>query len=270
MVCNICSSSSLKTFNSYVLNKYDVSYFKCSNCGFIQTETPFWLNEAYESAITQLDIGLVSRNLYFAEILEDFLNRGILNENGIYLDYAGGYGLFVRLMRDKGVNFYRQDVYCQNIFAEHFDLIDLPLGQKFEAITAFEVFEHLVNPVEELKKMLNFSDVIIFSTELQPEGVLTPANWWYFVPETGQHISLYSFDSLVKIAEKESLYLYSNRANLHVFSRKKFAIDPFKKSEEAIFQSLGKRLLNKLMITNKKTKRESLIMKDFQYIKGLL
>ncbi len=270
MVCNICNSSSLKIFNSFVLNKYDVSYFKCSDCGFIQTETPFWLNEAYESVITQLDIGLVSRNLYLAEILEDFLNKNILSDNGIYLDYAGGYGLFVRLMRDKGVNFYRQDVYCQNIFAEHFDLSDLPLGQKFEAITAFEVFEHLINPVQEIKKMLNFSDVIIFSTELQPEGVLTPANWWYFVPETGQHISLYSFDSLVKIAQKERLHLYSNKKNLHIFSRKKFAVDPFEKREEPFIESLKKRFLNKLMAIDHKPKRESLIMKDFQYIKGLL
>lgn len=269
MNCLICSGSCSFQFETLVLKKYDVGYYKCSNCGFIQTVAPFWLNEAYESAITQLDIGLVSRNLYFSEIFESFVDKNLLSGNGIYLDFAGGYGLFVRLMRDKGINFYRQDVYCKNIFAEHFDLSDMPQNQKFEAITAFEVFEHLVNPLEELKKMLNFSNVIIFSTELQPEGVLTPDNWWYFVPETGQHVSLYSFDSLMKIAEKESLHLYSNKQNLHIFSKKNLAFDPFEKTKENFFLNFTKRLINKLIPMDQKPKRESLILKDFDYIKGL-
>jgi len=33
--------------------------------------------------------------------------------------------VYVRLMRDEGYNFYRQDVYCENIFAKSFDVEDL-------------------------------------------------------------------------------------------------------------------------------------------------
>jgi len=39
-----------------------------------------------------------------------------LNPDGIFLDYAAGYGLFVRLMRDAGYNFRWSDLYCQNLF----------------------------------------------------------------------------------------------------------------------------------------------------------
>jgi len=38
-----------------------------------------------------------------------------LNPDGIFLDYAAGYGLFVRLMRDAGYNFRWSDLYCQNL-----------------------------------------------------------------------------------------------------------------------------------------------------------
>ena len=44
--CNICGNSSAFLFEAEVLNKYDAKYFKCQNCGFIQTENPYWLNEA--------------------------------------------------------------------------------------------------------------------------------------------------------------------------------------------------------------------------------
>jgi len=41
-----------------------------------------------------------------------------LNPDGIFLDYAAGYGLFVRLMRDAGYNFRWSDLYCQNLLFE--------------------------------------------------------------------------------------------------------------------------------------------------------
>lgn len=269
MNCHICSEPCVSHFKTLVLKRHNVEYFKCTSCGFIQTEDPYWLSEAYESAITDLDIGLVSRNLYYSDILEGFFNRGLFNEKEIFLDYAGGYGLFVRLMRDKGINFFRQDVYCQNIFAEHFDLNDLPEGQRFEMITAFEVFEHLVNPLEGVKKMLTYSDTIVFSTELQPEVDPTPDTWWYFVPETGQHISLYSLQSLQTIANREGLNFYSNKFNLHIFSRKQLPFDPFEKPKTSLFSRLSQRVKSRLKPVNNELKRESLILKDFDYIKGL-
>ena len=269
MHCNVCSERSVSQFKTLVLKKYNVEYFKCTSCGFIQTEDPYWLGEAYESAITDLDIGLVSRNLYFAEILEGFFDRGIFNEKGIFLDYAGGYGLFVRLMRDKGINFFRQDVYCKNIFADHFDLSDLSEEQHFDAITAFEVFEHLVDPLEGVAKMLTFSDTIIFSTQLQPEGYLTPDNWWYFVPETGQHVSLYTIKSLENIARREGLYFYSNKQNLHIYSKKALDVNPFEKAKMSFLQKLNNKVKDRLRAGDQKPKRESLILKDFNFINGL-
>src|SRR5262245_19838963 len=158
-VCLICKQQSDVVFAARILNKYDAYYFKCSQCGFIQTEKPHWLGEAYQSAITSLDVGLVRRNLDLADVTEKIIDQNFERE-GRFLDFAGGYGLFVRLMRDKGYNFFRQDKFCPNLFAANYDLNDLPPSTKFELVTAFEVFEHLPDPCQEAKRMLELSDSV--------------------------------------------------------------------------------------------------------------
>ena len=67
MNCKICDNNTNPIFKTKVLNKYDVEYFKCTQCSFIQTEKPYWLDESYSNAITQLDIGLANRNYDLAK-----------------------------------------------------------------------------------------------------------------------------------------------------------------------------------------------------------
>lgn len=251
--CKICGSEVNLLFKSLVLSKYQVSYFKCPNCEFIQTEKPFWFDEAYNNAITDLDVGLVSRNLSFSNVIENIIKNNF-DVSGKFLDYAGGYGLFVRLMRDKGFDFYREDKYCKNIFAKNYDLEDLGVKNKFELVTAFEVFEHLEDPLMEIEKMFKYSDTVIFSTELQPsQNIKSNEEWWYFTPETGQHIAFYSAKTLEYIAEKLHFSFYSI-GNMHLMSKKKFKGDPF------------------LSVNGGDYKNEmlSLIQADFEFAKSII
>jgi 2-polyprenyl-3-methyl-5-hydroxy-6-metoxy-1,4-benzoquinol methylase len=221
MTCKVCSGKSEIIFKAKVLEKYDVGYYQCTNCRFIQTEDPYWLPEAYNNAITSLDIGLLSRNNMLLPVAKTIIST-IFNKNEKFIDYAGGYGVFVRLMRDAGYDFYRQDIYCENIFAKEFDISDNKgFNGKYELLTAFEVFEHLINPLEEIEKMLAYSDNIFFSTELQPEKEIRPDTWWYVTPETGQHIAFYTVKALEVIAAKYGLHLYTNGTHLHLFTKKK-------------------------------------------------
>jgi glycosyltransferase involved in cell wall biosynthesis len=226
MKCNICKTELNSLFKSLVMNKHQVSYYKCPKCEFIQTEKPYWLDEAYQNAITDLDVGLVSRNITFAGIIEQVIKNNF-DPTKKFLDYAGGYGLFVRLMRDKGFDFYREDKYCENIFAQYHDLNDLHGVKKFEVVTALEVFEHLENPLEEIEKMFDYSDTIIFSTELQPKiEIKSSDDWWYFTPDTGQHVSFYSEKTLKYIAEKFKLSFFTLNNSLHLLSKIKFEGNP--------------------------------------------
>lgn len=256
MNCNICNGGSAHMFSAKILGKYDAQYYRCNNCGFIQTEAPYWLEEAYSSAITSLDIGLISRNLTLTPVTSALINQHF-NPAALFLDYGGGYGMFTRLMRDNGFSFYRQDIYCENLFAKHFDLSDLPKDAKFELLTAFEVLEHLPNPCQSLGSMLEFSDSVFFSTELVPTGVKTKDDWWYFMPETGQHISLYTSKSLNFLAKKHKLNYYSNNSNLHLFTPRKLSA--------SVFKLLMKYRVAK-MVNMIKGNRNGLLSKDYDLI----
>ena len=67
MECKICESESHKFAKASVLGRYEVDYFQCSNCGFVQTEDPYWLEEAYSDAIASSDVGLVFRNTMLSQ-----------------------------------------------------------------------------------------------------------------------------------------------------------------------------------------------------------
>jgi len=261
--CKICNSSSDTIFEAQVLFKYDVKYFQCSNCKFIQTEEPYWLEEAYSSAITDLDLGYVTRNILFSELTRKTINHAFAKKSS-FLDYGGGYGMFVRLMRDKGFDFYREDKYCENLFSNHFDIDDLKVKKKFELLTSFEVFEHLVNPLDEIEKMMQFSDNLLFSTELQPDKKFASAkDWWYFSPEIGQHVALFSKNALLEVAKKYNFKFYTSKYNVHLLTRKKFRINPL------TYPSYSNLIKDKLLKRNFSNPR-SLLMKDYEAVKQIL
>jgi hypothetical protein len=258
MKCKICNNDSDIIFKAKILNKYDVEYYKCRHCSFIQTENPYWLEESYSNAITQLDIGLANRNYDLTKKTSLIINA-FFNKKANFIDFAGGYGLLVRLMRDNGFNFFRQDKYCDNLFAQHFDITDASI-QKFELATAFEVFEHLVNPMQEIDEILSYADSILFSTVLQPSDNINPSNWWYISPEIGQHIALYHYDSIKTIAHLKGLNLYSDGKYLHLLTKNKINSTLFKflchnKIAKLLFFLIGK-------INN------SLVQQDYQYLKN--
>lgn len=216
MNCKICNTLVDLAFTSKVLNKYDVKYYKCKSCEGLFTEDAYWIEEAYSRAINISDTGLVQRNIYFSKILSVFIYLNF-NRNGMFLDYAGGYGLFTRLMRDIGFDFYWHDPYTKNLLASGFEY---KTESKYDLITAFEVFEHLANPLEEISKMLQITDSIAFSTEVIPEDIPHPSEWWYYGFNHGQHLFLYSEKTLVTIAQHFKLHYY-RLSGIHILTKKK-------------------------------------------------
>lgn len=248
-ICKICSGESVETFSATILRRHKVRYFRCINCGFVQTEEPYWLDEAYDAAITGTDIGLVNRNIMLARITQSVISI-CFNPSGIFLDYGGGYGLMVRLMRDAGFDFFWSDKFCDNIFARGYE--GTP-GMKYDLVTAFEVFEHMRNPVEELGGLLDFSDNILFTTNLLPLPCPDPGQWWYYGLDHGQHISFYSIASLKTLASRLKLNYYTNGSSVHLFTAKKML--PFKFRMASTYSVS---LLVSLLF-----KRKSLLLSDF-------
>lgn len=215
--CKICNSNTLLIGSKIVLKKHNVVYFKCESCGFIQTEPPFWLNEAYARPINLSDTGLLARNIYISKIALCLIYF-FFDKNAKFLDVAGGYGVFTRLMRDFGLNFFWSDPYTKNLFSNSFE--DEGHHNKYELITSFESFEHFENPVIEFENMLKISKNIFFSTELQPENLNLDSNWFYWGFEHGQHIAFHTFISLEYLAKSKGLNYYTCN-NLHLITEKK-------------------------------------------------
>lgn len=263
MKCKICTSETRDLFESEIMNKYIIKYYQCTSCRFIQTEEPYWLEEAYEDAIAETDLGYVTRNIMFSEMNSSIIKLAF-NKKAKFLDYGGGYGMFVRLMRNRGFDFYRQDVYCENLFSRHFDIEDIDTKSGFEMLTAYEVFEHLPNPIEEIENMLKFSDSILFSTQIQLEkSYKSVDDWWYFTPETGQHVALYSKKSLQFIADKYNLNLYTNGRNYHLLTKKKLMLNPVNFvfwTQKIVEKLLGRHFFNS----------SSLLDKDMDFVKAKL
>lgn len=217
MPCRICENKELKKiFNHKILNKYNVDYLFCDFCGFIQTEKPFWLAESYSDSINVSDTGYASRNLSLSRKTW-ILFMSLFGHKSCFLDYAGGYGLFTRLMRDSGLDFFTIDKYTNNLFSIGFNYEQ----QKVTAVSCFECFEHFEDPIVEIDNILKISKNIFFSTTVFDEKNIPKEDWWYYGFEHGQHISIYSIKTLRYIAKRNNLFFYSNNKNLHIFLEKK-------------------------------------------------
>lgn len=216
MRCNICDNQTRQQFTHRILGKYSAMYLFCDTCGFLQVEKPHWLDEAYQNPINISDTGYVSRNIYFARKVL-FLFPLLFGTNRAFLDYAGGYGMFTRLMRDYGLDFYWSDLHTQNLFAQGFEYRNQPIP----AVTCFECFEHFVSPLNEIEKILALSKNVFFSTKVLPHPTPKPEYWDYYGFEHGQHISFYSTRTLQFIADKYGLCYYTDGKNLHLFLEKK-------------------------------------------------
>ena len=211
--CRICNGRSRLCFTNTILSKYDVAYYFCDNCGFLQTERPYWLGEAYADAIAAEDVDLVGRNLRMRRILTCVL-PACFDRDAVLLDLAGGYGLLTRLMRNNGMAFSWSDKHCKNLFAREYEWNEAQ--GPVSAATAFEVLEHLEDPLAFIRDALDKTSTrtLIFTTQLFEGRPPHPRKWSYYAPAAGQHIAFYQPRTLAHIARLLGLNFYS-RNGIH-------------------------------------------------------
>ena len=211
--CRVCGAGARHVFTLPVLDR-DVDYFECPNCGYLQTQRPDWLAQAYARPINDADTGIMMRNRdNLRQVVMTLFALGQLH--GRVLDHAGGYGILVRLMRDAGIDARWCDKYCENLLARGFETD----GGEYALLTAFEVFEHLVDPLAELRTMLETAPTVLLSTELIREPQTPPSDWWYLGPEHGQHIGFFRASTLKWMAGTLGCHFASDGQSMHLFSR---------------------------------------------------
>jgi hypothetical protein len=184
-------------FVEKVMGKHQVTYYLCDECGLLQTEKPYWFDEAYKVPIGDLDTGLVRRNITNAMRLALVIRR-LFKNRGRFLDLGGGYGLLTRLMRDLGFDCYTSDKYCANMFAGGLEPVP---GFKADALFALEVLEHIEDPLGFIRDAFDRygCKTLVFSTFVYQDAV-PDRDWWYYAFETGQHVTFYQPRTLSMVA----------------------------------------------------------------------
>ncbi|WP_168221517.1 class I SAM-dependent methyltransferase [Aquisphaera giovannonii] len=131
------------------------------------------------------------------------------------LDYGGGSGRLAELLRVRGFG----EVRTYDPFVEAF--AERPAG-RFDLIVCTEVLEHATDPrrvLEDIAGLLDDPGMVLFTTLLQPPDLDSQGlGWWYVGPRNG-HVSLFTAESLDRLAEPLGLHLASFNDSWHVLLR---------------------------------------------------
>jgi hypothetical protein len=203
-------------FSRTIKGRLTIRYYQCETCSHLQTETPAWLEQTYKEATFELDVGMADRSIWTAQTTAALALKLGIGPEEVCIDWGAGTGLFTRLCRDYGLNFFHHDPYSENVFARGFEFQETAVRPCCACVTAFEVAEHFADPLRDFGKLFGMaSRFVLFSTTLyKGEG----SDWWYF-GEDGQHVAFYTRQSLETLGLKLGWHLASNGADLHLFSR---------------------------------------------------
>jgi hypothetical protein len=213
--CRLCGGALHERFRLRVLDRHEVAYLRCESCGSLQTQRPFWLAEAYASALAAIDTGAVERCLRCQAAI--VATARIFGLKGRMLDFGGGTGLLCRLLRDCGFDAWLHDRYAEPVYAPAYALaLDAVAPGSLALLSAIEVFEHCAEPASELGALFALQPAVLFAaTEVyRGEG----ADWWYLNASAGQHVFFYSTRGLQLLAQRHG-YRYVGVGAFHVFSR---------------------------------------------------
>jgi SAM-dependent methyltransferase len=204
-----------------------VAYHRCLSCAHVfAPEFQAWSPQDFAEHIYNADYATVDPHYLGARAeanLQSLTNSfGHAPTHIRHLDYGGGTGTLSKLLAAAGWNSRSIDP-----FGDPSDTPSLPTGQRFNLITAIEVFEHHPHPqalMQSLAQLLDDGGVLLVSTFVNDAGTVGPMDptnplaWWYCAPRNG-HVSLYSTRSLSTLAQNFGLKCTHLSAQAHSLCR---------------------------------------------------
>lgn len=268
MICPNCALNSvIKIRKVYVTEEKKETFLcHCKNCDYLFLENPNWLDIAYKNKFHG-DTGYIYRNFNLVKkslVIFRIWKFITCKKFPKACDIGAGIGMYSRLMRDNGYDFYGSDQYSEMLLIRPF----ISDNSDYSVKTSFEVVEHLPSLPDFLKKQVKEVDLFLFSTELRKVGYIPDNNWWYYSFQVGQHIGFHSKKSLQKafqLSGYESKKLISYGSSLHAFANTKEWLYSLRLSKLVwkVFSIIEfiKKILNKIIFNEK-----SYILKDNEYI----
>ena len=240
ITCRLCGGDSWWVFSKQLLGKYTVGFYRCDTCQSLQSEEPYWLAESYTEKSLIPDIRVLQRVMAM-RMLVYYLSKALrVSDADSILDWGGGNGLLVRLLRDLGLDAYRFDTYVNNLYALGYDRTE---GRYYRLITAFQVLEHFSAPAQDLDQIFKLEpEYLLIST-----GLYNNQNQdWEYLNAYGRHIFCYSNKARELIAHKYG-YFKIGIGDITLYSKNRLSkITRIK--IRAIFSSRFATLLNTLLV----------------------
>ncbi|MDP9039967.1 MAG: class I SAM-dependent methyltransferase [Acidobacteriota bacterium] len=181
------------------LSGVPVSYRMCHECRFVFTDffegftADEWKRYVYNKDYETVDPDYLSvRPALNARDIGTLLHGR--KSSVIGLDYGGGNGMTMSLLRQDGWAFDTYDPFGQT------DMSQERVG-RYNFCSAVEVFEHLPDPIGSMREIVEKASpdrlIILIGTQTLDGNVSdeTRLSWWYAAPRNG-HVSLYSKKSL--------------------------------------------------------------------------
>jgi len=200
-VCRLCGAELTSVFRKFLLKNHDVQYFQCISCKAMQTEVPYWLDEAYDPSNERFDSGQVTRSILNAAFLNWLISVVELPSPRI-LDYGCGSGLLVRLLRDSGLDAWGLDRHSNPRLSLGFQ-VDNSNG--FDVINLCEVIEHFDQPRTALDEIFKANpSLLVVQTGIMGEP---DPSWFYLADFHGQHIFFLTVATVNWIASHYKRYV---------------------------------------------------------------
>lgn len=207
--CLICSS------DTYVLDdkQFNIIYHRCKSCDFIYMDRESVVSFKEERKVYELHNNSIEDEGYVA-MFNRFINSFVEDVDGKeLLEYGSGpEPVFSELMKRRGFNVTMYDLHYYND--------DSYLNNKYDVITSTEVFEHFLDPMKELEKLiplLNAGGVLAIMTQF-PKGDEHFLDWWYRRDET--HISFFTEKSFSYIANHFNLeIIFTNHKDYMILKK---------------------------------------------------
>jgi len=263
-VCNLCGSHKYKELHYYPPNYYnhtnfetyswdgnmdmDLKIVKCSNCKLVYQNPCFnsnGLKFLYPTEIIPdiLDYENLLHNHkfhYLLGIIDKFYPHPNTN-NYTMLDFGTRYGVLPELLFNKGFKAFGLELNKKCVSAAlksgfkniHQGTID-NLGEisnelkinRINLAVLVDVIEHLLNPMEELKKIAKFQDtgdrMIITTMNINSLGYKLFKSYWYYIH--AQHTYYFSEKTLARLFNKlgyevECVFQVDKIKNLTIFHK---------------------------------------------------
>ena len=242
--CPLCGKN-----NDSILIEIDLfEYIRCSKCGTIYNSPrlkkefleKMYSEGEYENYVKKLTLPGDKIRKNITEVRKFDQLKSLFNSPGRVLDVGCGAGVFLTIAAENnwdctGIELSRSGLNAAlekgvNIIEGSFD--NYEFNKKFNCITFWGVLEHVVNPIEQIKKavsLLEENGIIIFEVpsadSLLMEYVIEHGLVPYRYVESARHLTFYSLKAIKMICEKQSLnleYIESNGLDIQTVLLQEF------------------------------------------------